>query len=63
MLLITRAANDIEIVQCGDDCEYYAFRDECEDLGWVWDEANGQWRCEDCHAAYADMWGLRVYAA
>lgn len=57
MLLQTRAADPIELVQCG-DCDLYASREECDSFGWAWDEPNGQWRCERCYDDYAEYWGI-----
>lgn len=60
MLLITRAAADIELVECAaGHCEFVAIRDEAEDLGWGRD-LDGDWLCEDCFAVYCVAWGIYV---
>ncbi|MGW0681849.1 hypothetical protein ACWD2L_00605 [Streptomyces sp. NPDC002754] len=58
MLLITRAADDIELTECADSgCEFVCMADEREDLGWGQD-FNGDWLCEADLHAWADALGL-----
>ncbi|MFJ2774619.1 hypothetical protein [Streptomyces sp. NPDC087300] len=61
MLLVTRAADDIELVECIDaGCEYVAFQDEAEALGWGEDVNEDGWRCEACFHAWAEAHGIPV---
>lgn len=58
MLLITRAADDIELTECASStCEFVCIADEREDLGWGQD-LDGDWLCEDCLAVYCEAWGI-----
>lgn len=58
MLLVTKAANDIELIECAaGNCEYVAIRDEAESLGWAHD-LDDEMLCEDCMAVYCEAWGI-----
>lgn len=51
LILATKAADPIELVCCGACGSAAAILDEAAELGFVFDEGNGEWACEACATA------------